>query len=214
MHNIALISTSHQEHGKCNSGELLIIFEKIKPDVIFEEMPALRFNDFYVTGTESSLGSKAIIAYSQNHTVEHVPVDNCIIPKIDMKKIDSVFRTIGRKNPEYASMTENNYTMTFQHGFRYLNSLECGNHFTKIKLLEMQTLLKLKDRKLLELYGQYYDIQNERVNAMLNEIYDYYKIHKFNNAVFLAGAAHRSFILQKIESMKSSDYGIKWLQQF
>jgi len=211
MHNIALISTSHQEHGKCNSDELLTILVKIKPDVIFEEIPTQRFDDFYVTNSASNLESKAIITYLQNNIIEHVPVDNYITPKINIKKIDSMFKTIGKKNSEYTGMTENNYTMTYQHGFKYLNSLECGNHFTKIKLLEMQTLVKMKDKKLLDLYTLFYDIQNERVNAMLDEIYDYYGKHKFNNAIFLAGAAHRSSILQKIESKKSSDYQLRWL---
>lgn len=47
MHNVTLISTSHSENGKCNADELYKIMASIKPEVIFEELPKKRFEEYY-----------------------------------------------------------------------------------------------------------------------------------------------------------------------
>jgi len=210
QYNITLINTSRYEHGKCNADELLDILKAVKPDVIFEEIPAHKFNAFYVDKTINNMQSMAIIMYKESHIIEPIPVDNYEFPEISKKKVDSLFSTIKKKNTQYRELMETYYKMTYLYGFEYINSIECINYFTKAKLLEMEVLLKLKNKKLLELYTLFYDIQNERENVMLGSIYDYYDINKFNNAVFLVGAAHRNSIIQKIENFNAAGYKLKW----
>lgn len=47
MNEIYLLCTRHENLGECNSQELYNIFERIKPDVIFEETPPSYFDLYY-----------------------------------------------------------------------------------------------------------------------------------------------------------------------
>jgi hypothetical protein len=42
MKRIILLGTDHVENGKCNVIELYDILLKIKPDIIFEEIPKIK----------------------------------------------------------------------------------------------------------------------------------------------------------------------------
>jgi len=48
MYNITLISTRHDELGKCNSNELYKIIESVDPELIFEGIPSSYFNKYYI----------------------------------------------------------------------------------------------------------------------------------------------------------------------
>jgi hypothetical protein len=40
---------------------------------------------------------------------------------------------------------------------------------------------------------------------MLNNIYEYSKMHKYNNAVFIIGAEHKKSIMKKIDDYNKMD---------
>ena len=80
MHNITLVSTRHENIGKCNSQELWQILETIKPEVIFQEIPSSYLNKHYIEQTRSNLETDAIRLYIEAHKPTIVAVDIDDIP--------------------------------------------------------------------------------------------------------------------------------------
>ena len=63
MYIITSITTSHNEHGNCNSNELYKIIERIAPEVIFEEVPQSKFSKVYEGLPGDSLETNTIKKY-------------------------------------------------------------------------------------------------------------------------------------------------------
>ena len=83
MCDIYLISTRHKELRKCNSNELNNIFELIKPDIIFEELPPSSFDEFYISKKRSKIETKAIYNYTEKYKINHILVDSDDFPSKD-----------------------------------------------------------------------------------------------------------------------------------
>ena len=56
MKRIAVVGTVHEEQGVANVPGLLAILERIKPELIFLEIPSAALDD-YLTGSRSHLES-------------------------------------------------------------------------------------------------------------------------------------------------------------
>src|SRR5947208_862674 len=48
MNSVSLVGTVHDEFGRANVSELRAILERIRPEVIFLEVPLAAFDDYYV----------------------------------------------------------------------------------------------------------------------------------------------------------------------
>ena len=70
MYNITLISTRHDEVGKCNSNELYKIIESINPELIFEEIPPSYFDKYYIDRSCNNLETDTINKYLETHDVK------------------------------------------------------------------------------------------------------------------------------------------------
>ena len=70
MHNITLVGTNHGENSNCNQNEFYKIIEAINPEVIFEELSPLYFNDYYIDKVGKRLETSTIIKYLENHQIE------------------------------------------------------------------------------------------------------------------------------------------------
>jgi len=77
MKNITLISSVHNEIGKCNSDELYKIIEQIKPEAIFIELPESLIDNFFKTEFDKHepLEVKCLKKYSSQNVLKIVPVD-------------------------------------------------------------------------------------------------------------------------------------------
>jgi len=75
MNCVSSICTVHEEQGLANVAELNAILARIRPEVIFLEVPPAAFADYYETCRRGNLESKAVRRYRQTHQVELVPVD-------------------------------------------------------------------------------------------------------------------------------------------
>lgn len=56
---VTLVATVHEESGLANVSELCAILDRIRPEVIFMEIPPLDFPDFR-DGVQSNLESEAV----------------------------------------------------------------------------------------------------------------------------------------------------------
>ncbi len=61
-------------------------------------------------------------------------------------------------------------------------------------------LIKIDSDKLNQTYQLWKDVNNRRENEMLNNIYEYSKIHKYDNAIFTVGSGHRKSLMNKVVS--------------
>lgn len=215
MYNITVISTKHTESGKCNSDELYKILKSINPEVIFEEVSSSLFDIVY-NGNLLTLPSnvplelKCVKKYVQNHNIKHVAVD---IDKryISDKEQDWMFDTF-EKYDDYIRIETEQYLLTEQYGFNFLNSNKC------LKLSEQKNIIikniievDIDKNELFRVHQLFNRQDDTRENAMLQNIYNYSKENQYNRAVFLLGCAHRKSIIEKIiENKKMSEIKLNW----
>lgn len=213
MNNITLVNTVHYEIGKCNSDELFKIIESLRPDVIFEELNEKLFDKFY---TENQLPHeppevKSIKKYLQHNNINHFPVDIDPIPNLSSQQIEYMFDTFKKYHIYKILLDEGEY-LTKQEGFVYLNSDKCSEIFQKLRIKEKELIQFEVNRDLIsQIYKLFYEEQDNRENAMLQNIYNYCNTNQFNQAVFLIGVAHRNSIMQKVAK---SDSKANWTWTF
>lgn len=212
MCNITLISTNHTESGKCNADELYKIIESTNPEIIFEELPNKSFNDYY-NGNHSSvpLEVKCIKKYLQNHCIEHIPVDDIADP--NRHPLERLMFEKFERDTEYKKLKYEHNLLKMQKGFDYLNSHKCMDMVEKWIVVEKRIVgfFKKHNNTFLNTYKLFYEDVNNRENAMLQNIYNYSRSNRYNQAVFLIGAGHRKSIMQKIaEYEKLSEIKLNW----
>ena len=209
MYNITFISTFHTEIGKCDSDELYKIIESINPEVIFEESSSNYFYMFYNTNPPNlPLEVKCMKKYLQSYNIKHIPVD------IDLRYMSDNehdwMLNAFEKYDVYKNLVYEQYSLTEQYGFDYLNSDKCLNLHEQQKIIE-KNIMEIEKNELLRIYKLFCKENDIRENAMLHNIYNYSKENQYNQAVFLLGCAHRKSIMQKIiEYEKMSEIKLNW----
>jgi len=206
MYNITIIFSMHLEIGKCNSRELYNIIENENPEIIFEEFDINRIEDEYYKNGHfkyqkgSSVETFAVMNYLERNKVVYIPVDTYEITYFPTE----MYNKISIASEEYDELFKRNILLSSEHGFSYLNSMECCDLLEKMHSIEIEVINKSNDKKLLEDYKAWQLITENRDNEMLKNIYNYSKNHSYNNSIFIVGAEHRKSILDKIK-----DYNVK-----
>jgi hypothetical protein len=216
MHNITLISTFHSELVNCNSNALYQIIESINPEVIFEELPKTLFDKLY--GENSPLPSlyepleiKCIKQYLQNYNISHVPVDIEPDSNLSESEINYMFNSFKQYHL-YNQWENEQFILTEQYGFTYLNSKRCSELLDKKKTAEKNLLNFWKnDHQLLNIHKAFIKEQDNRENGMLQNIYNYSLENQYHQAVFLIGSGHRNSIMEKVtEYDKNKHFKLNW----
>lgn len=229
MHNITLISTIHSEKGQCNSDELYKILEDVRPEVIFDELPKFFSEMFYSDSFEKnntnnillnrrnpiiSLEVKCVIKYKQINDVKIIPVDIDFRNELSQSQddISFMYHTFF-KYEDYKKLDIKKNTLISNEGFHFLNSSNFLDFLEKKEVLEKNIIESdIQKNRLLKIYELFQKEQYDyRENAMLQNIYNYSKENKYNQAVFLIGAEHKKSIMRKIiESEKLSEIKLNW----
>jgi hypothetical protein len=197
----------HQEIGKCNSKELYDIIEKLNPEIIFEEFDVSRTDDeYYKNGryknqNTCSVETTTIMRYLETHRVIHIPVDIYSVTYFP----DDMYSKISNSNEEYNNLVKMNFILSCQHGFPYLNSLECSDLLEKIRFIEEDVVNSLNDKILFDTYKSWQLVTNNRDKEMIKNIYYYSENHCYNNAIFIVGSEHKKSILDKIQEYESEN---------
>lgn len=193
MHNITLICTKHSEVGKCNSKELLKLIKNNTPEVIFEELSQITYRECYELG-RNTLESSAIKMYLEDNYVKHIPVvgteiSDTIVEKYEVNKSHSgCNRLIGKL-----------YALEYQYGFDYLNSNYVDELFDVLAKLEQDVIEYSQD----EVISYIYKKANRNIdiyeNDIIENIYNYSTMNKYNKALMFIGSAHRKSMIDKIK---------------
>jgi hypothetical protein len=210
MYNITLICSVHREHGKCNSEELYNIIERIKPEIIFEEIPYFMYIEQYKEFSEKNLEIQAIKKYLKKYDVEQIPVDNLDLLNSLHNFEYSNEREINN-NFVWRNLLEEQYLLESENGFEWINSDSCDNFFDKLYIQEKCIIKNSKKEKIQHLYNSWHEIQEKREHEMINNIYKYSNIYPYNKAIFLFGSGHRKSIIKLTQEYnKKVELKINW----
>jgi hypothetical protein len=213
---ITVICTRHQEIGNCNSYELYKIFESLRPDLIFEEIPPSYFDKYYTDMELKSLETTAIHSYSNSNNIKHILVDSDDIPPESffnnyyslLRRIEGMTDVNGFN---YRNFIDNNRILIATQGFFYLNSDYSIRVNDEICDAIEKGLGKICNDELNQTNQLWKDTNDRRENEMLNNIYEYSKIHKYDNAIFTIGIGHRKSLMNKVISFnEKSSIDINW----
>ena len=194
MKRIAVVGTVHEEKGLANVPGLLAILERIKPELIFLEIPSAALDD-YLTGSRSNLESAAVSRYRAEHVVDLVPVD-LPTPEADFFTNNrDLFERIERTSPDYCRLIDWHSQYVRAHGFAYLNSERCSDLFSHLRQATDSAIESLADQRLADLYDLWIRTNTLRDEAMMRNIENHCRQTSFSSAAFLVGAAHRQSIL-------------------
>ena len=212
---IILIATGHSENGLCNSNELYKIIEKIKPEVIFEEVTPTKFEGVYKGTRKDSLETSTIKKYLESYLIEHVTVDmdgNEIDERRIQANYNKIARTMVSHDKLYKHLVGQQRHLAELYGFPYLNSKHCSELLANSYMLENQLLPNINHGEVFQMYNEWLNMNDKREDEMIRNIYNYSYQNKYSKALFLVGAAHRKPLIDKILKFEvTNNQNLDWV---
>lgn len=210
MTRVLVVGTLHEEQGLVTVHHLVAILERIRPEVIFLELPSAALGD-YLDGSRSNLESIAVRRYREKREVLLVPID---LPEPDTEFFRAsrfLTQEVERASRKYCRLIDENTSWIERFGFAYLNSERSSQAWSEIHEEMRDTVEWLADRKAVDhrrvvaSYESWTTIHEHREEAMLQAIDDFCRDQHFTVGVFLIGAAHRRSILDKAQKRIGED---------
>ena len=193
---VSLVGTIHGEAGLASVGELQAILERLKPEVIFAEIPAAEI-DRYRDGTFGNLESAAVGRYRASHSVDVEPVDLAEPEQKFFDQTKDMFRAVERTSPAYRRLVDSHSAEARVGGFHYLNSEKCVQTWEAINRELLETIEWIGDRRHRESYNLWSDMNERRDREMMRNIMLYLGRNGAARGVFLVGAAHLKSMIDK-----------------
>jgi hypothetical protein len=194
MKRVSVVFTVHEEKGLASISGLLAILERIRPEVIFLEIPAAAFDDHF-NGSRRNLESTAVARYRDTHPVVLIPVDLPTPDEDFFANSRDLHNRIERTSPEYCRLVDWHSHYVSARGFAYLNSEHCSDLFSQVHEAILAAIETLADHRLAEHYDSWIRADEVRERAMMNSIENHCREASFSRAAFLVGAAHRRSII-------------------
>jgi hypothetical protein len=212
INSVALVSTVHEEIGLANVAELCAILEHIQPEVIFLEVPAADFDDFYENCRRENLESMAVRQYRESNHVKLVPVD-LPAPSEDFHNNNRyLFGRIEKVSRTFCFLIDSNSTYVRTEGFPYLNSERSSKLSAELYEETLSTIKWMNnDPELLAIYRSWQEKNDLREKVMMENIHNYCSGNTFDKGVFFVGAAHRQAIIDIArEQTRADPTRIQW----
>ena len=172
MNRVSVVGTVHEESGLANITGLLAVLDRIKPEVIFLEIPSAAFDD-HLSGARSNLESTAVLRYRAIHHVDLVPVDLPTPEDTFFRDNQDLFERIERTSPEYCRLVDWHRQYVRAYGFAYLNSDHCSTLWSQLHEATLTSIAELGDHRLAELYNLWQNTNELRDKAMMTNIENY-----------------------------------------
>jgi hypothetical protein len=207
---ISVVGTVHEASGLANARELQAILARLRPDVIFAEIPPAHVDE-YVAGSRGTLESIAVRDYREGSTIAVVPVD---LPEPDggfFADAKDLFAAIERTSSDYRRMMDQHSSDTRVRGFPYLNSSLCIQAWAGIYGEIRATVEWIGVNRFREIYERWVRANERRDAEMLRNIEGYCTRHVFEHSVFLVGASHRGSIRDMAHNSTLADSStVQW----
>lgn len=200
---LIIIGTTHEEAGTTSVDDLYSILLEISPEVIFEEIPVNLFEKIYVHNElPETIEVKAVRKYSNNHKVDHFPIDmnnlGAISRNLELNKIDEEISTYINKN-ERNDIMELNTKLCYidSTGHKNINSKNHYDLYKRVCKLTEQYLAKNNRTLYLKNMIQKNFHFGIREYNMIIEIGKYVK--RYNKMVLLIGYYHLESMILKLK---------------
>lgn len=211
MHHIKLIFTRHQECGFCNSKELHRIIQKVKPDLIFEELSDDNYTRAYDLQTLKTLETDAVKQYLQDHSIKHLAVDTYPVPDHYETDLELMYNRLTSENRDFRNLIQQKIADLSFEGFQNLNSKRNNHLFAMIQQHKSTILDLINDENLLRIHRLEKEITEMREFEILNNIYNYSSVNPYKQAILFMGSGHRQSMLKLIEAFERREkLKLKW----
>ena len=211
MARVSLVGTIHEEIGPASVSELCAILERLRPEVIFLEVPVEAFDDYYSIFCRRNLESTAVIKYREDRQVQLVPVDLPTPAREFFESTELLRMTIRLESPEYRRLMTLDRNYITRYGFAYLNSRYCSELWSDVDREMQSTIARLGYRGLAEVYDSWKETNDLRERAWMEAIEEHCRSDAIDRGAFLLGAAHRQPIIDKSRARSAGDSsGIEW----
>lgn len=191
---ISLVGTTHAERGLATVGELQLILERCKPEVIFAEIPATHA-ERYTNASHATLESIAVARYLASNHAEVIPVDLAEPEEKFFDDSKEMFTAVERRSPKYRRLVDCNTDAVRAGGFRYLNSDQCMQAWEDIYREVLETIEWMGERRLREIYDLWSHVNESRDREMMRNIGLYAARSTAARGAFLVGTAHRKSLI-------------------
>jgi len=205
MYCLSLVCTVHVEIWRANVQELCAILERIQPEVIFLEVPAAAFDDYYENGSRENLESKAVRQYWEGRQVALVPVDLPTPEREFFENRDQLRETVRAESAEYRQLLGSESAHVRRYGFFYLNSEHYSKLTSALDAEMLSTIRRLGGTRLVEIYELFKETNDRREREWMEKIQKYCGEHAFDKGAFLVGAAHRQAIIDIAREQSAGD---------
>ena len=207
MSCVSLIFTVHEELGLANASELHAILHHVQPQVIFLEVPAVAFDDFYLSRTRRNLESEAVNLFLESHPgIELIPVDLPTPAREFFEDHVQLCMRIRETSPEYRQLARVDQDRQRVYGFAYLNSDYCDQHWTEMRKEMRGALERIGDPRLTGIQDVWDRTNELRELAMLANVQQYCLQNHFERAALLVGAAHRRSLTEKLQAQSEINW--------
>jgi hypothetical protein len=206
---ISLIATYHAECGAVTAMALRHILDRIRPGVIFAEIPETHLQAWR-DGSHGTVESIAAASYCNANQVEIVAVD---LPKPDdsfFRDHEEVYRLMLRTSPALDRLVGMNTDALRRGGFAYLNSEACIESWAAIQREELDTIDYIPSSRLKAMYAETRSMTECREAAMIENINSYCSATDRTRGVFLVGASHRKSLIDRIQTADTAASHIEW----
>ena len=207
MSCVSLIFTVHEELGLANASELHAILSHLRPEVIFLEVPAAAFDDFYVNRTRRNLESDAVNLLLRSHPgLKLIPVDLPTPAREFFEGYEQLGMRIRETSLECRQLARVDLDRQRVCGFSYLNSDDCDQHWTEMRKEVLGTLQRIGDSRLNGIQDEWDKTNELRELEILVNVRQYCLQNHFERAVLLVGAAHRRSLTEKLQAQSEINW--------
>jgi hypothetical protein len=219
MCNITVVLTHHNELGMCNSSQLLQIIEKVRPEVIFEELSLSNFSKCYKLDELITVECSAIKQYVKNYEIKQVPVDTFPLPEDYSYDVGCMYRKLSNgstyESQELCKLLDRQSQLIQLYGFPFLNSQENIKYFESFDILKEIILTNLNIENLFRIHRLEKEVVRKREFEIVENIYNFSKGNNYKTAMMFIGSGHGKSIFDVIHELEPfQSLKINWKRHF
>jgi hypothetical protein len=210
MNRVSLICTVHKEKGRASVSELTAALDRLRPEVLFLEVPPAALETYLEPSSDENLEASAVRAYREICQVELVPVDLATPDAAFFENTRQLFKSVERASPEHRRLIDTHSACVAAHGFGYLNSEHCVALWSDVYHDVQETVRKLNDPELVHLFTLWKETIALRDAEMMRNVLEYCSRETFERGAFLVGAAHRQAIIANAGEKRAASTRVEW----